>query len=71
MHQDQSFRGRLLPTNIVARRLDKCDRMARYYMERGQLPAVRCGKRGKLWRAYEADVENFKLRLTDPADKAA
>ena len=68
MHQDQSLRGRLLPTNIVARRLDKCERMVRYYMERGQLPAVRCGK---LWKAYEADVDDFKRRLAERVDKAA
>jgi excisionase family DNA binding protein len=61
--------GRLLPTNVVARRLRKSERTVRWYAETGQLPAVRVGI--KLWKFRDADVEAFKIRLHPVPGKAA
>jgi len=51
--------GRLLPTNVVARRLGKSQRTIRWYAKTGRIPAVRIGT--KLWKFHEVDVEAFRL----------
>ena len=52
--------GRLLPTNVVARRLHKSERIVRWYAKTHRIRAVRFGV--KLWKFYESDVEAFRIR---------
>ena len=60
---------RLLPTNVVARRLNKSLRTVRWYAKTGRIPAVRDGV--KLWKFHDSDVEAFKLRFSTPSEEAA
>lgn len=65
----QSPSGRLLPTNVVAQRLNRSVRTIRWYAETGQIPAVRDGV--KLWKFRDSDVVAFKLRFSTPAREPA
>ncbi len=56
---DQKSR-RLLPTNVVARRLGKSVRTVRWYAKTGQIPAIKIGI--KLWKFDPSDVDAFKVR---------